>query len=248
MQQQQDGAARPTGVVTHRLMRDLGTLPPRPHFTWRVSNFLTRWKGSGGPPMQLLARVPGVVTIQPLLSGVLFRPDVSRMDLVQIAHLRYLLSQNVDVRRLAAAFGGSWTDYGVLSTRLVTDTGVAFIVDAFQNLTEIETMQFHGYGTGTTAEAQTQSALVTELTTEYAADNTRPTGSRTENAANIYRTVGTLSPDGSGTLAVTEHGIFSQAATGGGVMLDRSVFAAINLVRGSDSLQTTYDLTIAAGG
>jgi hypothetical protein len=57
--------------------------------------------------------------------------------------------------------------------------------------------------------------------------------------------VATLSPDGAGTLAITEHGIFS--ASSAGVMLDRSVFSAINLTRGSDSLQTTYDLTVPSG-
>jgi hypothetical protein len=91
--------------------------------------------------------------------------------------------------------------------------------------------------------------------TRYRADDRirdrqhRPTGSLTEGAsANIFRTVATLSPDGAGTLAITEHAILSQAATGGGVMLDRSQFSAINLTRGSDSLQTTYDLTIPSGG
>lgn len=144
---------------------------------------------------------------------------------------------------------GSVVNLGLVSTRVVTDAGVAFIVDAFQNTTEVENLKFHGFGIGTNAEAAANTALQTELTTEYAADNTRPTGSTTEGAsANIFRSVATLSPDGSGTLAITEHGIFSQAATGGGTLLDRSVFSAINLVRGSDSLQTTYDLTFPSGG
>ena len=143
---------------------------------------------------------------------------------------------------------GRVRDFGVVSEKLVTNAGVAFIVDAFQNLVELENMKYHGYGTGTTAEAQGDSALVTELTTQYAADNTRPTGTTTENAANIYETVATLSPDSGGTLAITEHGVFSQAATGGGVLLDRSVFSAMNLVAGSDSLQSTYRLTLTAGG
>jgi hypothetical protein len=144
---------------------------------------------------------------------------------------------------------GRVLDLGLISTRVVTDAGVQFLVDALQNLTEPENLKFHGFGTGGTAEAASQTALVTELTTEYATDNTRPTGSLTEGAsANIFRTVATLSPDGAGTLAITEHGIFSQAATGGGTMLDRSLFSAINLTRGSDSLQTTYDLTIPSGG
>ena len=140
---------------------------------------------------------------------------------------------------------GEVLDYGVVSCRVVTDAGVAYIVDAFQNSTELENMKHHGFGTGTTAEAAGQTALVTELTTEYAVNNTRPTGTTTEGAtANIYRTVATLSPDSS--VAITEHGIFSQAATGGGTMLDRSVFSAINLTS-SDSLQITYDLTFTSG-
>ena len=45
------------------------------------------------------------------------------------------------------------------------------------------------------------------------------------------------------TAAIVEHGIFSQAATGGGTLLDRSVFSAINVASG-DSIQFTYDLTL----
>jgi hypothetical protein len=109
-------------------------------------------------------------------------------------------------------------------------------------------MKFHGIGTGTTAEAIGDTALVTELTTEYNPNSTRATGSQTEAAANIYQTVGTNTLD-SGTPAVTEHGIFTQAATGGGTLLDRSVFAAINLVGANgDGLQTDYRFTVTAGG
>jgi hypothetical protein len=144
---------------------------------------------------------------------------------------------------------GSVVNLGLISMRVVTDTGVAFLVDAFQNTTELENLKFHGYGTGTNAEAAANTGLQTELTTEYATDNTRPTGSTTEGAsANIYRTVATLSPDGAGTLAITEHMVNSQAATGGGTCWDRSVFSAINLTRSADSLQTTYDATFPSGG
>lgn len=135
---------------------------------------------------------------------------------------------------------------GVISSRVVTDTGVAFFVDAWQNIVELEIMKYHAFGTGTTNEAASQTALVTELTTEYATDNTRPTGSLTEGASgNIFRSVGTLSPDAS--VAITEHMLMSQAATGGGVGFDRSKFSAINLVSG-DSLQITYDATFSSGG
>lgn len=131
---------------------------------------------------------------------------------------------------------GARQDLGLLSTKVVTDAGVAYLVDAFQNLTEPENMKYHGTGTGTTAEAANQTALVTEVAT-------RATGTTTEGAsANIYRTVGTVSY--SGTFAITEHGIFS--ASTGGTMLDRSVFAAIN-VQSGDSIEFTYELTLPSG-
>lgn len=143
---------------------------------------------------------------------------------------------------------GTRVSLGLASLRVVTDAGVAYLVDALQNTVEPENLKFHGFGTGTTAEAASQTALVTEESTQYATDNTRPTGSQAENGANVYRTVATYSPDSGGTRAITEHGIFSQAATGGGTMLDRSVFSAVNLVAGADSLQATYDFTIGSGG
>jgi len=140
---------------------------------------------------------------------------------------------------------GTVLDLGLISLRVVTDTGVGYIVDAFQNTVELENMKYHGFGTGSNAEAAANTALHTELTTQYASDNVRPTGSTTEGAsANIYRTVGTLSPDA--TVAITEHGIFSQAAVAGGVLIDKSLFSAINLISG-DSLQVTYDLTFTSG-
>lgn len=134
---------------------------------------------------------------------------------------------------------------GLASLRLVTNAGVGFIVDAFQNLVELENMKFHGIGTGTNAEAAGDSALQTELTTQYVTNNTRATGTTTENAANIYETVATNEVDAA--VAITEHMVFSQAATGGGTGLDRSVFSAVNLSSG-DRLESTYRLTLTAGG
>lgn len=140
--------------------------------------------------------------------------------------------------------GGDTLDLGLASMRVVTNAGVGFIVDAFQDLAELETMKYHGIGTGATAEAASNTALVAEATTALNPDSTRATGSTTEAAANIYRTVATITVDGS--VAATEHGVFSAASVGSGVLLDRSVFSVVNLAAG-DSLQTTYDLTVAAG-
>lgn len=145
---------------------------------------------------------------------------------------------------------GRIIDYGLASLRVVTTAGVNTIVTNFTTASpsvSVFAFKFHGFGTGTTAESTADTALVTELTTEYATDNTRPTGTQvTGGSSNIYRTVATLSPDGSGPLAITEHGVFSAASSG--TLLDRTVFSAVNLTRGSDSLQVTYDLTFNAGG
>lgn len=136
---------------------------------------------------------------------------------------------------------------GLVSLRVVTTAGVNFIRDAFLNTTELETMKFHGFGTGTTAEAVGDTALVTEETTQYNPDSTRPTGSQASNGAGDYRTIGTYAPDSGATRAITEHGIFS--ASSAGTLLDRSKFAAVNLDSTlGDSVQATYDFVNTAGG
>jgi hypothetical protein len=136
--------------------------------------------------------------------------------------------------------------YGLASLRVVTTTGAGFIVDAFENIVELELMKFHGFGSGTNAEAVGDTGLQTEYTTEYATDNTRPTGTQTENGSTVYETVASFDPDSAVTVA--EHGIFSQAATGGGVLLDRSKFTGVPVAASGETLQATYDFTVNTGG
>lgn len=187
--------------------------------SWRIRNAMrwTWWKGTIGTMLaRMLSWLTGMVTITTALSIRVRRAD------------------------------GTWIDYGVVSRQVVTDAGVAFIVDDMDNsTTDITTLNYHGFGTGTTAEAANQTALVTESTTALNPDSTRPTGTKTQPAANQLQSVGTATFDASA--AITEHGIFSQAATGGGTMLDRSVFSAINVASG-DSIQATYVLTFSSGG
>jgi hypothetical protein len=135
-------------------------------------------------------------------------------------------------------------DYGVVCRKVVTTAGVNAIVDAFQNSVELETFRYHGLGTSSSAEAVGDTALGTELTTQLDPNSTRATGTQTENGANVYQTVATNDVDA--TVAIVEHGIFTQAATGGGTLLDRSVFSVINLSSG-ESLESTYDITFTAG-
>lgn len=141
---------------------------------------------------------------------------------------------------------GTIEHLGLISTKVVTDAGVAYIVDDWDGGSNvIDNFNYHGCGTGTNAEAAGDTALQTESTTALNPDNTRATGTKSQPSANIARTVGTLTFDASA--AVTEHGIFTQAATGGGTLLDRSVFSAIN-VASADSIQFTYSLTFSSGG
>jgi hypothetical protein len=228
------GTVAPSGTLKMKVNRAWPSAPtlaqvvkhglPRPGLDrgvamWRLRNLPNLWRGLWRTRLALVA---SKITHAPAMFGVLYLDKIGP--------------------------DGSRTSLGLASLRVVTDTGVAFIVDAFQNTTELENLKFHGFGTGTTAEAASQTALVTELTTQYNPDSTRPTGSTTEGAtANIYRTVATLTPDAGGTIAVTEHAVLSQAATGGGTMLDRSVFSAVNVVASADSLQATYDLTFTSG-
>lgn len=140
---------------------------------------------------------------------------------------------------------GTEDNLGLLSLRVVTTAGVTAICSHLNAAaTTISTFNFHGYGTGGAAEAVGNTALTTELTTEYVVNSTRPTGSQGA-STNTYTTVGTLSPDSGGTLAITEHGIFS--ASSAGTLLDRSLFSVVNVVASADSLQTTYVLTLPAG-
>lgn len=138
--------------------------------------------------------------------------------------------------------GEVW-DYGMVGCHLIVTAGKNYLAGCMDNTNEPENLKYHGFGTGATAAAAGDTALQTELTTQYATDNVRPTGSQTK-STNVYTTVATLSPDSGGTIAITEWGLLSQAATGGGTLFDRQVFSAVNLVAGSDSLQATYALTI----
>lgn len=133
---------------------------------------------------------------------------------------------------------GKVIDERVVDDRVVTTAGVNFLVDAFQNLVEIEAFKYHDSGTGTNAEAVGNTALQTPC------GEARDTGTQEEGAsANIYKTVATHTY--AGAFTITEHGLFSAATVG--TLWDRSVFAAIN-VAASDKIEFSYELSCVAGG
>jgi hypothetical protein len=72
----------------------------------------------------------------------------------------------------------------------------------------------------------------------------RVVGSQTEEAANIYKSVGVMTYSASYNLG--EHGLFNASA--GGVLMDRSVWYAPFNVSNGDSIEFDYRLTINSGG
>lgn len=132
---------------------------------------------------------------------------------------------------------GTCKDFGLISVQKITTAFRDYIVDSMQNSTSspMDAFKYHGCGTGTGAEANTETALATEV-------GSRVSGTQIEGAtANIYKSVATISF--SNTYAIVEHGLFS--ASSSGTMMDRSLFSAINVVSG-DSIQFTYEATFNA--
>lgn len=249
---QTGGATRPAGSLGLRVIRpdgeeDLGIVPSPVEVPWPLRALTLAEIAQYGFPRKGL---PDEVNRwrrrnQPNLARGLRRLLIARA--AKIPHFYGQLFLKV-VRG-----DGSELELGLASLRLVTTTGVRFIADDFNaGSTDVSNMKFHGFGVGTNAEAAADTALQTEETTQYNPDNTRPTGSQasaTAGANATYTTVGTYSPDsGTSPRPITEHGILSQAATGGGTLFDRSVFSVVNLVTNADSLQATYVLTLNSGG
>jgi hypothetical protein len=134
---------------------------------------------------------------------------------------------------------GRRVDYGVVCRRLVTTAFVNYVVDQLQSESStFGDFKYHDAGVGTTDPAVGDTGI------ETTDGESRATGSQTEGAsANIYKSVGTIAYTTS--KAVTEHGLFNDASAG--TLMDRSEFAAINVVNG-DSIEFTYELTVSAGG
>jgi hypothetical protein len=140
---------------------------------------------------------------------------------------------------------GTVEDRGVVSRKKVTGAFVTDIVNCLSKTAPynasaavFQDYKYHDCGTGVTAEANTQTALVTPYGGARATGTQVAGGTAT---APTYTSVATISF--TGTLAITEHAIFNASTVG--TMMDRSVFAAVNVING-DSIQFTYVLTINA--
>ena len=137
-----------------------------------------------------------------------------------------------EARKLAH---GWWENVGLVSQGKVTTAFRDFEID--QLIAESAAygdFKFHRPGTGSTAEANTQTELTTDAGLEA-------TGTQVEAAADQYRSVATVTADVTETWA--EHSIRNATGATGGTMMDRSLISPTVAVVASDTVEFTYTLT-----
>ena len=131
-------------------------------------------------------------------------------------------------------------DLGLQSVKEVTTVFAELLVDGLMDsavCADLDHFNFHAMGAGSTAETDTETALVDEKAVKQA-------GSQTHGAtSNIYKSVKTMTA--TSAFGVREHGIFDTLT--GGNLLDRSLVTNIDL-NTDDEVAWTYELTVNAGG
>jgi len=136
---------------------------------------------------------------------------------------------------------GEIKDLGVIARKKVTTEFVNFLVDCLQaSDVTFADFKYHKSGTGVNAENKTDVQLQTSVE-----GTARDVGTQVEGAtAEIYRSVETIAYTAGH--AITEHALFNEAyvdAEDNGILMDRSVFGAINVING-DNIEFTYELTV----
>lgn len=132
-------------------------------------------------------------------------------------------------------------DLGLVGVKEVTTEFVEHLVDGMMDSSvAIDKFNKHAMGDGSTAETDTQSALVNQ-------QDGRNVGSQTHGAtSNIYKSVATITAGAAYT--AIEHGIFDSTGAAADVLLDRTVIGSPPVVATDDEVEWTYQLTINAGG
>ena len=158
--------------------------------------------------------------------------------------------------------GGALVAHTTLTARLIVDGKVTdvrrevrdkvvtddFCEDIVDNLiaegAPFGDYKYHHSGEGVGAENATDSALGTPR------ENARDAGTQVEASSKVYESVATTTY--TGTYAITEHGLFNTAGAGGppvtgGILMDRTKFAAINVVSGNQ-IEWTFTIAFTSGG
>jgi len=131
---------------------------------------------------------------------------------------------------------GVWYNFGTVCHKVISTAFAEFVVD--QLITETSVFgdfKYHQIGTGSTAEAAAQTALITPV-------ESVTTGSQAEDSSKVYKSTASIAI--TDTRALREHGIFNNATPASGTMMDRSLYDVISLISG-DTFETTYKLTVS---
>lgn len=120
---------------------------------------------------------------------------------------------------------------------VVTDDFVEYTVDMLvAELAAWGDFKFHDSGTGVGAENVTDAGLGTPC------GEARDVGTQVD-GGQTYTSVATNTY--AGAFAITEHGLFNIAAAG--ILMDRTVFGAINVVA-TNQIEFTFTITFTPGG
>lgn len=130
--------------------------------------------------------------------------------------------------------------------KVVTDDFCEELVDELQSaIAAFATYKYHHSGEGTDAEAAGDAGLGTPR------EDARVVGTQVEGATTkTYKSIATITYTGS--YAITEHGLFNTAGAGGppvtgGTLMDRTKFAAINVVA-TNAVEFTFTIAFTSGG
>ena len=138
---------------------------------------------------------------------------------------------------------GRWSDKMSISN-LVPSAGAAGVASRLMGSGSEAVFIYIGVGTGSTAANATDTGLETETTvsglTRATGAISRSTTDVTNDTAEVTKTFSV-----SGTVAVTESGVYN-AAFGSGTLLNRQVFSAVSVENG-DSLQMTHKFDVDSG-
>jgi hypothetical protein len=207
----------------------------------------------------------GIIAAEGELSAIIIRADGSHRDadtykssldvkeqskklIKPLSFWKKLYTQLRHSNAIPAAMGLAgfihWIQSGDatgIGAAIVTTAGINYLAADFlaSSTNHIANFNYHDSGTGSTAAATSDTALVTQ-----AGPTTRSTGTQSTPSSGQYRSVGTISY--TSTLTIAEWGLFSQSAQGG-TLWDRRVVGPYTMNNG-DAIQWTYNLTVNAGG
>lgn len=150
----------------------------------------------------------------------------------------FLSANSEQIKNIPFLFG-NWRNKMVIAN-LITNTGKAAVASRINGSGAEAAFTYAAIGIGTTAAAATDAALESEITTNggqrAAITPSRVTTTVTNDTARHVVTFTFTS-----SFAVTEAGLLNAASVG--VLLNRQVFTAVNVVS-SDSLQITIDVSV----